>query len=355
LAYQEVTFARMALRSLGLASTTMTTKTNKFDKNATKNGAPGGTGFAVEVNESTMSEPSPDGRSADTPAPVMVGIDGSKPSLRAAVWAIDEAIARDTVLRLVYVVNPVRGEDLDDAMADARHALHHAWETVADTGKPVKLESEILRGEPAEELVHASQRAGLLCVGRRGAKDSGSHERGTTARAVARRAHCSTAVVRRRGASLRPRSHRWIIAVLDESAESHAVLETAIEEASTHEAPVLALTSWSTTTMPREGRKVADRSMREQLHRHLERAWRDPGALQMCALPMPHDLLHLLKQTGGIEQMVIVGERQQQLIEELTSRRGHAALHKSSCSLLIVRSAQAIAGPTAPMSYARGQ
>ena len=301
-----------------------------------------------------ITEQAPDRRSADTPAPVMVGIDGSKPSLRAAVWAIDEAIARDTVLRLVYVVEPVRGEDLDDAIADARHALHHAWETVADTGKPVKLESEILRGEPAEELVHASGRAGLLCVGHRGTKDSDSHERGTTARAVARRAHCSTAVVRRRGPTLRPRSHRWIIAVLDESAESQVVLETAIEEASKHEAPVLALTSWS-TTLPREGRKVGDLAVRDRLHRHVERALRDPSALQMCALPMPQDPLHLLKQTGGIEQMVIVGEGQQQLIEELTSHRGHAALRKSSCSLLIVRSAQAIAEPAAPMSQARGQ
>jgi nucleotide-binding universal stress UspA family protein len=268
----------------------------------------------------------------------MVGIDGSKPSLRAAIWAIDEAITRDTALRLVYVVKPVRGEDLDDAMSDARHALHHAWETVADAGKPVKLESEILRGEPADELVYASRRAGLLCVGHRGTKDSGSHARGTTARAVARRAHCSTAVVRRRGPMLRPKSHRWIIAVLDESAESHVVLETAIEEASKHEAPVLALTSWSTTPLPCEGREPVDKAMREQLHRHLERAWRDPGVLQVCALPMPQDLLHLLKQSGGIEQMVIVGEGQRQLIEELTGHRGHSALRKSRCSLLIVRS-----------------
>jgi nucleotide-binding universal stress UspA family protein len=325
----------------------MTTKTSKLAKNGKKNGSPGATDLAEEVRESAKTEQAPDRCSADTPAPVMVGIDGSKPSLRAAVWAIDEAVARDTVLRLVYVVKPVRGEHLDDAMADARHALHHAWETVADTGRPVKLESEILRGEPIEELVHASRRALLLCVGHRGAKDSGSHERGTTARAVARRAHCSTAVVRRRGATLRPRSHRWIIAVLDESAESHVVLETAIEEASKHEAPVLALTSWSTTLLPREGEKVGDEAMRDQLHRHLERAWRDPGALQMCALPMPQDLLHLLKQTSGIEQMVIVGEGQRQLIEELTSHRGHAALRKSSCSVMTVRAAPSTAGPAA--------
>ncbi|MGH3640254.1 MAG: universal stress protein [Mycobacterium sp.] len=275
---------------------------------------------------------------AENSAPVMVGIDGSQSSLRAAVWATDEAIARDTSLRLVHVVSPGGSEHLDTAMADAHRALHRAWEIVVDTGKPVKLESEILEGEPVEELVEASRRAVLLCVGHKGAKDSGALKRGATARAVARRAHCSTAVVRRRGPARRPRSHRWIVAILDESPDSHGVLETAVVEALRHEAPIFALTSWSTTMASAKGERISDKALRANVEGRLERARRDPTAVQMCALPMPHHLLHVLKQAAHVDQMVIVADSQQHAIEELMSDRAHAALRKSSCSLLILRS-----------------
>ncbi len=37
---------------------------------------------------------------------VVVGIDGSPVGINAAKWAVAEAIARGTTLRLVHVVNP---------------------------------------------------------------------------------------------------------------------------------------------------------------------------------------------------------------------------------------------------------
>ena len=42
---------------------------------------------------------------------VVVGVDGSRTALHAALWAIDEAVARDVPLRLVYVIDspPVPG------------------------------------------------------------------------------------------------------------------------------------------------------------------------------------------------------------------------------------------------------
>lgn len=40
--------------------------------------------------------------------PVVVGIDGSRAALDAALWAIDEAIDRDVPLRLVHVTGMPR-------------------------------------------------------------------------------------------------------------------------------------------------------------------------------------------------------------------------------------------------------
>ncbi len=84
-------------------------------------------------------------------APVVVGIDGSKAALRAALWAVDEAVSRDTPLRLVQVA-PASGHGLDEALAEARDVLHRAWTEVEATGKPVKIESDIVRGESVSRV-----------------------------------------------------------------------------------------------------------------------------------------------------------------------------------------------------------
>lgn len=42
-------------------------------------------------------------------APVVVGVDGSHAALRAAVWAVDEALSRKARLRLVHVISPRYG------------------------------------------------------------------------------------------------------------------------------------------------------------------------------------------------------------------------------------------------------
>ena len=40
-----------------------------------------------------------------TPRSIVVGIDGSKAALRAAYWAVDEAVKRDVPLRLLYAID----------------------------------------------------------------------------------------------------------------------------------------------------------------------------------------------------------------------------------------------------------
>jgi universal stress protein family protein len=137
-----------------------------------------------------------------------------------------------------------RDKDLDDAFAHARPALHKAWEAVQASGTSVKLESQTVQGNPADVLVELSRSAEMVCVGWNG--DDGSRMLGSTAATVAPSSFCPVAVVRRRHTPLAP--GLWIIAALDESPSSHAVLETAMDEARLRKAAVLALTRWPTTT-----------------------------------------------------------------------------------------------------------
>ena len=118
-------------------------------------------------------------------SPVIVGIDGSTAALRAALWAVDEAVSRDTPLRLVHVV-PASSHDLDEALADARDVLHKAWTEVEATGKPVKIESDIVHGDPGQALIEASRAAQLVCVGSKGTHDSPRGRRASTAATLAR-------------------------------------------------------------------------------------------------------------------------------------------------------------------------
>ena len=51
-------------------------------------------------------------------APVVVGIDGSKAAVRAALWAADEAVRHETTLLLVHVIGPA-SDDRETSMAEA--------------------------------------------------------------------------------------------------------------------------------------------------------------------------------------------------------------------------------------------
>ena len=89
-------------------------------------------------------------KDTSTPAPVVVGVDGSDAAINAVKWAIHEAIARDApLLRIVHVTNieqepaaPTEAFRLDIQYAES--SLHAATAAVNATGKPIKTETAIL-------------------------------------------------------------------------------------------------------------------------------------------------------------------------------------------------------------------
>jgi nucleotide-binding universal stress UspA family protein len=265
-------------------------------------------------------------------SPVIVGIDGSTAALRAALWAVDEAVSRDTPLRLVHVV-PASGHDLDEALADARDVLHKAWTEVEATGKPVKIESDIVHGDPGQALIEASRAAQLVCVGSKGTHDSPRRRRASTAATLARGAASPVAVVRRRHTHKSSPFHKWIIAVLDQSPESHSVLKTAVDEALLRHAPVLALTFSSASTRDNDDTERTG-GLRATLARYLKDAQEKDADIQVCALPMSDSILNLLEQSHTIDQLVIVGSSRPELVDELLSSPVRKVLRKSNCSLL---------------------
>ncbi|MUL47120.1 universal stress protein [Mycobacterium sp. CBMA293] len=264
----------------------------------------------------------------DQVKPVVVGVDGSKHALRAARWAALEAASRDATLRLVYVIDS--GEaDRHESVERAQHALHEAWEAVADTHLDVKLESEITSGAAADCLVEESRHASIVCVGHRGTHDTPEGPRGSTAVELAKRAPGSVAIIRRAHHGFDQR--KWIVAVLDESDSATAVLKDAQEEAAWRKAPILILEPWSHSKKSGEishpVRTAVDRYLKDSGNSHI----------QSVTLPAPGHLSNLLRQSACIDQLVIVPGDYPELVAELTGDETRETLRDSDCSLMFVR------------------
>src|SRR5450755_4592969 len=96
-----------------------------------------------------------------TPPSVVVGIDGSRGAIQAALWAVDEAVSRDIPLRLLYAIEP---DDTQQApperaarkLAIAENAVRYAFTAIEAADKLVKIEVEITQERPITSLIRAS-------------------------------------------------------------------------------------------------------------------------------------------------------------------------------------------------------
>ena len=181
-------------------------------------------------------------------APVVVGVDGSDAALDAAKWAIDEAISRDVPLRIVHVTHierqPASPEDafrLDVQYAES--SLRAATAAVEATGKPVKIETDILWGSPDTALINESRNASMVCVGSIGIGAIASELWGSTAATLAEKAYCPVAIIRspHNVPASRP---DWIVVAVHGHADGESVIEHAMDEARLRNAPVLAVGVW---------------------------------------------------------------------------------------------------------------
>ncbi|BBX31299.1 universal stress protein UspA-like protein [Mycolicibacterium mageritense DSM 44476 = CIP 104973] len=270
-----------------------------------------------------------------TIAPVVVGVDGSKHAVRASIWAIDEAVRRGAPLRLVHVVRGDSGQDF----AEARKIIHRAWAAVEATGIAVELESDIRQGDTVPELIEASRAAAMICVGSRGVHKHKTyhrpgHGRGTTAAGVALGAHCPVAIIRRRHPRGPMTAHKWVVAALDDSPGSDSALQAAMDEAQRRQAPVLVLTPWHA---PGRDLPVGQRELQAHLESYIRDAELEHAEFAMCTLPRPKDIANLLAQSAGIDQLLVIGPENPELVAQVVSPKVRAILHKTNCSVLVMR------------------
>jgi len=216
-------------------------------------------------------------------APVTVGVDGSDAALNAAKWAVDEAISRDVPLRIVHVTHiegaPASPQDafrLDVQYAES--SLRAATAAVEGTGKPVKIETDILWGSPDTALINESRNASLVCVGSVGIGAIASQLWGSTAASLAEKAYCPVAIVR--SPHNPPVSGPdWIVVAVQGHAKDESVIEHAMNEARLRSAPVLAVASLGRRLRRNALRRTGppDRDLGKALPRRPRQTRRHPG------------------------------------------------------------------------------
>jgi nucleotide-binding universal stress UspA family protein len=133
---------------------------------------------------------------------VVVGIDGSEPSLTALRWALDEGRRRPATVTVVHswrmpyvggspwVVNVYDTDEWEKAAVDV---LAGALEAEDTSG--VRIEQEVVHGSAPLSLLEASRTADLVVVGSRGRGGFAGLLLGSTSLHVARHATCPVVVI----------------------------------------------------------------------------------------------------------------------------------------------------------------
>ncbi|MEO3756903.1 universal stress protein [Mycobacterium sp. B14F4] len=269
---------------------------------------------------------------------VVVGVDGSRSALDAALWAVDEAVSRDIALRLVYAVDPETDRDPEQAARDlaaGEIAIRYAVTAVESTEKPVKVEVEILQSRPIRALIDASRWAAMLCVGDMGHHHGSGSRFGSTAAAVATAAHCPVAIVR--GFDPQPAQQGWIVAEVDDSPGCDVVLQQALDEALLRAAPLRVVSTWRSPVGDYDTRGVADggRLAEARLDRHVSQWRRRYPAMDIEAVTVHGSTLDYLAGYADRIQLLVVSHERAHGIGDLFAAPGYASLHEAGCSVLL--------------------
>jgi nucleotide-binding universal stress UspA family protein len=283
--------------------------------------------------------------------PLVVGVDGSEPSLRAVDWAADEAALRGVPLRVVYASLWERYEGTALATDLGKPSEEVLAEDVVDgaarrarTRRPdLKVTAEVLPEEPEYALVREGRRASALVVGTRGRSGIAELILGSVSLSVAAHADCPVIVLRgsHDNRATPGTRGRVVVGVGEDGKESPAV-RFALEEARRRAVPLDAVRAWRCPA-----HETTDHPLMagEPARLHEERA---VEALESALQDVPADVeVHRRTVEGHARRVLVDASYQADLLVVGAKRRGghfglqlgrvaHAVLHHSDCPVAVV-------------------
>lgn len=286
------------------------------------------------------------GQHHNPPSAVVVGIDGSSSALAAALWSVDEAVGADIPLRLVYAIDPDQTPthercDGAGAFAMAEIATERAVAAIESTGRPVKVEAEVLIDRPERALRVAAGNAAMITVGATGMGRLQNGRIGAIPAALAGTTPCPLAIIRQPVDV----QQRCVAVELDISDPADTPLHLGLAEARLRKAPLRVLTARQchfTDIHDSHAAARGDRVAKAELERRLSR-WREVyPELDMRAVALHGNIVSYLARNIRAIQLLVVARERGSGIRELVATPGSNALHDAGCSVLIC-------GPVKPM------
>ncbi|MEU5208588.1 universal stress protein [Streptomyces sp. NPDC020742] len=191
--------------------------------------------------------------------PLVVGVDGSDPALRALDWAVDEAALHGLELRVVHAAVRERSAwasatDLERPRApDPAQGLVATAVAQARCRRPhVEVTGEVRADAPVTGLLRVGLSASALVLGSRGHGELSALLLGSVGLAVASRARCPVIVVRGDPAGLAG-THRCVLLGVGEPWQASEAVRFAFREAAARDCLLKAVRTWRCPAAERAG------------------------------------------------------------------------------------------------------
>jgi nucleotide-binding universal stress UspA family protein len=283
--------------------------------------------------------------------PIVVGVDGSEPSLRAVDWAADEAAVRGVPLRLVYASLWERYEGVCLAEELGKPSEQVMAEDVVATAErrarrgqaDMKISTDVLPEEPEYTLVRESRTASAVVLGSRGRSGVAEALLGSVSVTVAGHAHCPVVVLRGSHDNQARSGVRGRVAVgVGDNAESAAAVRFAVDEARLRGVPLDAVRAWRRPAHEsiEHGQLTGEAARRhaERAAEVLEAALRDvPADAEVRRRTVEGPARQVLTAVSAEADLLVVGARRREGHHGLQlGRVAHAVLHHAACPVAVV-------------------
>ncbi|MET9893238.1 universal stress protein [Streptomyces sp. NPDC006465] len=288
--------------------------------------------------------------------PLVVGVDGSEPGMRAVDWATDEAALRGLPLRLVYASLWERyegaalaeglGRSSEQIMAD--RIVEAAAERAHRRAAGVKVTTDVLPEDAVSMLLTEGFGATALVLGSRGRSGIAERLLGSVSLTVAARAHCPVIVLRGgHDNQARAGRHRRVVLGVGDPSHGDAATRFAFREAAERGVPLEAVRAWrspaheTTDHPPTTGEPVRPHEQRaaDILDEALSGAAADRPAVDVRRRTVEGTARKVLLDASTEADLLVVGVRRhdsQGRIGMQLGRVAHAALHHAACPVAVV-------------------
>ncbi|WP_370416924.1 universal stress protein [Streptomyces fradiae] len=284
--------------------------------------------------------------------PLVVGVDGSDPSLTALDWAVEEAVRHGLPLRIVHAslweryegVVPTWATDRPSGQVLAENIVGTAAERARRRAPDLPLTTAVLAEDASTALLREGQEGAIVVVGSRGRGEFADLLLGSVGLIVAARAHCPVVVVRGDRHALEARHGRVLLGVGEHDVDSPAV-RFAFREAAARDAELDVVRTWRRPAHEPidhpllSGNRaiyLAEQSA-ELLDKALEAAVTEHPRVRLRRATLEGPAHRVLTERSAAADLLVVGARRRDgLVGLELGRVAHRALHHAMCPVAVV-------------------